>query len=105
MSTRDVVPYRIPLKNEAAREELCGSFAINWCRRVGAGAIPILERLRDNLSSDAESIRRKYENTIAFVSETERWLAYVEKEKLSGFRMVSPEEVERDGIIDPLILE
>lgn len=105
MSTRDVVPYRIPLKSEAARAELCGSFAVNWCRRLGDDAVPMLEALRAKLPSSAEAIRRKYDNTIAFVHAAERWLAHVETEKLSCFRMVTPEEVESEDITDAIILE
>lgn len=105
MSTHDVVPYRIPLKSEASRSDLCGAFALNWCRRLGANAVPLLESLRDRLPPTAEAIRRKYDNTIAFVHRAEAWLAQADSEKLSGFRMVTPEDVEREGITDPLRLE
>lgn len=105
MSTHDVVPYRIPLKNEASRSDLCGAFALNWCRRLGGRAVPVLEALRDRLPATADGIRQKYENTIAFVHAAEAWLAHVESEKLAGFRMVTPEDVEREGITDPLLLD
>jgi hypothetical protein len=105
MSTHDVVPYRIPLKSEASRADLCGAFAINWCRRLGNKAVPILETLRERLPTTQEVIRRKYDNSIAFVRAAEEWLAHVEREKLFGFRMVTPEAAESEGIENPLVLE
>ena len=105
MSAHDIVPYRIPLKSEAAREDLCGGFAVNWCRRLQDGGIALLESLRDRLPSSEASIRRKYDNTIAFVRAAHEWVARVEREKLSGFRLVTPDQVEREGIKDPLRLK
>jgi hypothetical protein len=105
MSTHDVVPYRIPLKTETSRADLCGAFALNWCRRLKGKAVPMLEVLREKLPATATGIRQKYDNTIAFVHAAEEWLVHVERDNLHGFHMVTPEEVECNGIKDPLILE